>query len=210
LIDSLSSKVFNAGKLFAKKYGVDSALVREAYRQHSGIPRRQLFNAICRELSLPELTDTAFEAMSRDFTRRNREQISKIEVPEDTNKALETLKLLHVKLFVSTASAQDEVAFLSQKLGLASRFIEVLGSKDGFTKGPIHIAYILEKYGEKNSKVLFVGDEPNDILLGKAAGVLTAVRLGSHDEKTLLAFEPDYLLNCLMDIPAILETGAQA
>ena len=83
--------------------------------------------------------------------------------------------------------------------------MEVLGSKNGFTKGAAHISFILEKYGKPDKGLIFVGDEPTDVLLGKEAGAMTAVRLGSHEKKELLAVKPDYLIEQLGDLLEILK-----
>ena len=205
IIDSLEIKINNAGTLFNKWFGVEEKKARDAYRKHSGIPRKRLFDAICKELSLPPLTDNVFNQMSKEFSSLNLQVISQIEVSEDTKHTLSALKSRDYYLFVSTAAAHDEVTFLVDKLNLAEFFVEVLGSKNGFTKGAAHISYILEKYGSPESGVIFIGDEPTDVRLGKEAGVLTAVRLGSHKREDLLAANPDYLLERLGDLLELLK-----
>ena len=204
LIDSLPYKIQNASLLFAQRFGVEEERVRNAYRLHSGIPRRQLFDAICADLSLPPLTDDTFSQLSKKFSDVNRQVISKLKVPDDTINTLTALKEKQYSLFISTAAAQEEVSYLARKLGVSFYFTEVLGSKDGFTKGPVHIAYLREKYGYPDEKFIFVGDEPNDVLLGKQAGILTAVRLGSHDEKTLKSAAPDFIIHTLFELIDIL------
>jgi mannose-1-phosphate guanylyltransferase len=54
LIDSLDLKIRNAGALFERALGIPHDKVEVVYRQHSGLPRRQVFRAICQENGLKE------------------------------------------------------------------------------------------------------------------------------------------------------------
>ncbi|HZD56304.1 MAG TPA: hypothetical protein VE136_06260, partial [Anaerolineales bacterium] len=64
LINSLDIKVRNAGLLFAETFDLDPAGVEAAYRRHSGIPRQQLFDAICVDNGLSPLTGEIFMPLS--------------------------------------------------------------------------------------------------------------------------------------------------
>jgi phosphoglycolate phosphatase-like HAD superfamily hydrolase len=54
------------------------------------------------------------------------------------------------------------------------------------------------------SQIVFVGDEPIDIILGKSAGVLTFVKTGTHPADLLGKTGPDGIINSLCELPDLL------
>ena len=71
LICSLEWKIHNGGILFSEVFGVPALDVEAAYRLHSGIPRRELFAAICKEVDLPALDQEQYSMMSTRFSEMN-------------------------------------------------------------------------------------------------------------------------------------------
>lgn len=210
LIDSLPVKIQNAGALFAQTFGISGEKVMDAYRRHSGVPRRALFDAICQDVGLPLLDETQYAEMSESFTAMNLKAISRLEPPQDTVITLQWLVAQDIPAFVSTAAAPDEVQFLAKSLGLSPYFKEILGSRKGFTKGGEHIHYICQRYGYQRTMVIFVGDEPNDVRLGKQADTLTAIKLGSHPPQAFSGeLEPDYFLNHLRQLIDVLDHNTE-
>lgn len=205
LIDSLPLKIRNAGLLFAARFGVSSEAVETAYRRHSGIPRRQLFDAICAELGLPGLSDVVYGEISQAFTDHNRRVLAGLQADRGVHDTLKDLQERGLPLYISTSAAPDEVRHLAQAVGLATYFREILGSEGVFSKGPAHIEYILAQLSLSHHQLWFVGDEPNDVRLGKAAGVLTIVKTGSHAREQLAAAGPDELIESLSDLIMLLD-----
>ena len=205
LIESLPLKIRNAGRLFEETFGVASDAVEAAYRVHSGIPRRQLFDAICADSGLPVLDDAQYETLSAAFTARNRQIISELQVETVAISTLGTLVGKGYPLYVSTSATPDEVRTVSKALNVDHYFDEILGSQDSFTKGPVHIDYILSQHPVEKQQIWFVGDEPNDVVLGKQAGVRTVVKLGSHPRERLAAVDPDVIIEQLPELIPLLE-----
>jgi phosphoglycolate phosphatase-like HAD superfamily hydrolase len=205
LIESLPLKIQNAGQLFQETFEVSAGDVEAAYRIHSGIPRRQLFDAICEEVEIPALTDEPFSDLSIKFTARNCESVSNLQVEPAVISTLETLNGFGYPLFISTSAAPDEVQTVAKSLELDSYFKEILGSHEDFTKGPVHIDYILNRFPVERNRLWFVGDEPNDVLLGKKAGVRTVARTGSHPQERLMAAQPDVLIESITELIPLLE-----
>jgi len=90
-------------------------------------------------------------------------------------------------------------------LGLADRFVAVLGPDDGYPPKPapemVHAA--LEALGSERAKTLFVGDMPIDVETARAAGLSVAVvPTGSSTREELEAARPDHLLARLEDVLA--------
>jgi len=205
LIDSLPLKIRNAGQLFEETFGVSRKEVETSYRVHSGISRRQLFDAICSDNDLPALTSSEFDNLSETFSNRNLEAFSNIRVDPVVITTLSTLKDFGYPLFISTATTPEEVRSAVKSLELDSHFQGILGSQGEFTKGPAHIAYIMAKIPVEKESIWFVGDEPNDVVLGKQAGVRTIVKVGSHSIEALKAAQPDRIIGNLSELIPLFE-----
>ena len=208
LVNSLDIKVHHAGLLFAETFDLDPAEVEAAYQQHSGIPRRQLFNAICVDNGLSPLADELFVRLSKRFSAMNLEALSNpcIQglISSETCQALEDLKELGYPLYVSSSADPDEVQKAAGALGLAPYFQEIMGSSPGFTKGKPHVEYVLRIHNTLADKIAFVGDEPADIILGRDSGVTTIAKAGTFSDVDLAKVNPDYIIASLSDLPELL------
>jgi len=209
LVDTLETKIRNAGALFEEVFGINPESVEAAYRQHSGLPRRRLFEAILQDLNLPDLHDDTYQILSQGFTEKNqaaltpsnREQL----VPQDTLFALEALSQRGFPLFVSSSAEPGEVRQIARDLDLDHYFVAILGSQPGFSKGRDHVNYVLTKINASPSKIVFVGDEPADVLLGREAGVLTVAKAGTYPPERLSDEGADAVVGSLGELVAWLD-----
>jgi pyrophosphatase PpaX len=56
------------------------------------------------------------------------------------------------------------------------------------------------------NEAVFVGDSPHDIQAGRAAGVATiGAAWGAFDRETLATAQPDHLIECMSDLPGVLD-----
>ena len=231
LVKTLDLKISNAAHLFQHEFGVHPESVEAAYRRHSGIPRRQLFEAICADLSLPELNQARFAALSRQFTQLNRQAIEDRTAawavegqPTGTESLLasacpQTLKTLFeagCTLYISSSADPDEIRPVAQMLGLEKYFHqsggEILGSQPGFSKGPQHIAYALNRAAGQDAaaqaaghaSLFFVGDEPADIRLGRQGGAFTIAVAGTWSPERLAQEKPDAVVTSLEEVPVLI------
>lgn len=208
LVDSLEVKIHNAGRLFQQTFNLDPGLVEKAYRVHSGIPRRELFDAILSDLGQPLPDDTLYDSLSRSFSEMNRSALQDSSilglVPAATPRILAFLQQAGCRLFVSSSADTHEIRDIAVALGLSDYFSrsggEILGSKPGFSKGSQHVDYICEKYSLKRDEMIFVGDDPADIRLGKAAGLFTVARAGTQPADKLRVFGPDVIVDSLDEL----------
>jgi phosphoglycolate phosphatase-like HAD superfamily hydrolase len=209
LIDSLELKVHNAGVLFEQALHIPRIGVEAAYRQHSGIPRRQLFDAICRDSGLPALEDEKYEQLSERFSAANCAALCDPQtpglVPPGTWQALERLRYQGVSLYVSSSAEAAEIRAIAAGLGLEKFFKEILGSTPGFAKGRQHVDYVLRKEAAAREQVLFVGDDPADIRIGKQAGVRTIAKTGTNTVEVLAREKPDHFINSLDELLGLLD-----
>ncbi|GEM_PF-2186702 len=215
LIRSLEWKIRNGGILFSEVFGVPAPDVEAAYRLHSGIPRRELFASICKEVGLPALGKEQYAMMSARFSDMNRRVLLDPStpglLPEETPLALQSLREAGMVLYVSSSADQQEIIDIARSLGLYDYFIstggEVLGSKPGFYKGRQHVDYVCQKQQVGLDEILFVGDEPTDIALGKDAGVRVAAKAGTYPAGKLAEAQPDIIVESLTELPVKLVNG---
>jgi phosphoglycolate phosphatase len=204
LVNTLPRKINNAGQVFKKLKNFEASSVESAYRNHSGIPRRQLFDVISVELGGEAIPDEEYEELSKAFSVLNKKTIRREQIFPKVITTLETLKDRGFKLFVSSSAEPDDVNYAAQITGLKDLFIEILGSKGEFKKGKIHIAYIFEKYGIDIKDICVVGDEHADIKLSKEAGVRVVAKIGTLTKDELFEDYPNAIISDLSDLLDIL------
>lgn len=211
LVNSLDIKIQNAGLLFNQRMGLPPEKVEAAYRAHSGIPRRQLFDAILADLGQPPLFDTGFASLSQAFSDKNRETLRDRSRPglltSDTLMALEILLQTGCLLYVSSSADTDEIRDIADNLGLADYFRrsggEIFGSRPGFNKGSQHVEHICIQQKLPVEELVFVGDDPADVRLGQAAGVFTIAKAGTYSADALQVYKPDAIINSLDELVSV-------
>ncbi len=208
LINSLPTKVRNAGKLFEQEFGLSPEDVALAYRRVSGIPRKQLFASICADNGLPPLDDEAYQQLSQRFTEMNlaslTDPVAKNIVAPETFETLSALKAAGYPLYVSSSADPHEIRQGASALGLNGFFTEIMGSVPGFGKGKQHVAHVLQSQAARASQLVFVGDEPADITLGRLAGVRTVAKAGTYTSEFLVQENPDNIIAALSELPGLL------
>jgi phosphoglycolate phosphatase-like HAD superfamily hydrolase len=211
LVNSLDVKIRNAGFLFQQRLDLSPEQVEKAYRVHSGIPRRQLFDAILADLGQPPLFDASFASLSKAFSDKNREALRDRKLPgllpNATLLVLENLLQTGCLIFVSSSADTDEIRDIAGNLGLADYFVrsggDIFGSRPGFNKGSQHVEHICKRHRLSVDELVFVGDDPADIRLGRAAGVFTIARAGTYSAAALQAYQPDAIINSLDELTAL-------
>lgn len=78
----------------------------------------------------------------------------------------------------------------------------VLSTNEFFPKpDPKIIQYALKKLKAKKSETIYIGDHPNDILLGKRAGVFTiGLKTAFHRKRTLKKYQPDLIVRSIKKV----------
>jgi phosphoglycolate phosphatase-like HAD superfamily hydrolase len=209
LIDSLPTKVRNAGRLFQQELGIAPEDVTLAYRSVSGIPRKQLFASICADNGLAPLDDEAYQRLSQRFTEMNLASLTgpgaKGVVAQETFDTLRLLKASGYPMYVSSSADPHEIRMGASVLGLDGFFTEIMGSLPGFGKGAQHVAHVLQSQRARRDQLIFVGDEPADVRLGRQAGVRTVAKVGTVTPEVLLQENPDHIINTLGELPLLLD-----
>jgi HAD superfamily hydrolase (TIGR01549 family) len=208
LIDSLEIKIQNASILFQEVLGFDPQTAAFAYRQHSGIPRRELFEAICVENGMIQLREDIYQRLSQRFSAMNLASLTDKSltnlVPVDTTVTLSALHKQGYPLYISSSAIAQEIHLVARLHNLEEYFQEILGSAPGFNKGPQHVAYVMKQQNAIRQQIVFVGDEPTDITLGRSANVFVIAKIGTYPPERLWEAGPDRVIKSLSELPIIL------
>lgn len=106
----------------------------------------------------------------------------------------------------ATSIAHRSLAFV----GLDKYFPVIVGFDDTVRHkpDPEPVRFALERLDVSADRAVFVGDSPHDVHAGNAAGVVTVAALwGPFDRETLAAAQPNHLIGCLPELPAVLDVA---
>jgi phosphoglycolate phosphatase-like HAD superfamily hydrolase len=178
ILDSMDTKLENFSNVFSKMVGQGKNTmikdrIRSLYLKLSGRPRKEIFELILERLEMEKgLVDYA-EFDSR-FMKENKKNLRSAPVFRDAEILLKVLIEDRKAVYISSSMPQAELDYMvSCRLdgSLADGISGILGSSEGFAKGPEHIAFIVKETGCKKEHVLVLGDDMEDYNLCAEAGV---------------------------------------
>jgi HAD superfamily hydrolase (TIGR01509 family) len=122
-----------------------------------------------------------------------------------TLETLERLRAAGLKIGVATSKARVRLDLEAERTGIGA-FLDAEISGDEVTAAkpdPECVVEVIRRLGVEPERTLFVGDGPNDVLAGKAAGAITvAVSFGFHPEEARAA-APDHVIDAMAELPAL-------
>lgn len=157
-------------RAFARLFGGHPDLIEqivEFHLRHGGLSRYEKFEFIYRELLRQPLTAEKKAELGRQFSSIIfREVVNCPFVPG----ALEFLEKYHsrCRLFLVSATPEEEVRKIVRERKLDSYFVEVHGSP---VKKAVHNQMLLGKYGLKKERTVYVGDSIDDWEGANEAGI---------------------------------------
>lgn len=173
---------------------------REAILPFLGPPLEETFNLV-------DPTRTAqFVSEYREWNKENHDALAK--EFEGVSKALRQLKEEGYKMAIVSTKKNDMVYKGIQLLEAGNIFDTVIGFDDvaKVKPDPEPILLALERLHVDREEALMVGDNYHDIVGGQNAGVKTAgVAWTIKGEDFLAKYKPDYMLQHISDIHAILD-----
>lgn len=119
---------------------------------------------------------------------------------------LEALDALEGRtLAVATNKRRITAEAVLAGMGLSARFAHVWGGGDGPLKPDPHAIHALSRRaGVDAREVWMIGDGPQDVGAGKAAGARTVAVLGGfHPEERVRALGPEFVIRSLTELAAI-------
>lgn len=106
---------------------------------------------------------------------------------------------------VVTNKLRSVTDLVLERLGLAGAFTSVVGGGDGPLKpSPDGVLAALRAMGVRAAEAWMIGDGPQDVLAGRAAGCRTIAVPGIAEEAALAAARPDHLARDLEEIADVL------
>ena len=114
-------------------------------------------------------------------------------------------------LAIATNKSRGAALAVLDALGIRERFAAISAGDDGPMKpDPDCLVRLCRALSVRPERSFMVGDGPQDIGAGRAAGCITVAVLGGfHDEATLRVLLPDHVIQTLHELPALV-TADQA
>lgn len=203
LVDSQETKFHSLAALWHDEFGVSVELAEAKYREISGASRREVFDYVATQTGGKRFSDTEFEKISDEFTRRNIAALRNLPMVVGATDFLRNLKSRGVRTAISSSAAMNEVRGRFSGKPEENLFDEIFGTEGVFGKGPGHVGFLVQKYGIDRKSMLMVGDEPKDLELARVAGVRIALVALTHPIEKLSKLTPDLLVRNLADLAKI-------
>jgi HAD superfamily hydrolase (TIGR01549 family) len=144
-------------------------------------------------------SDRYHEYFARRFTRRTR-------IYPGVRKLLISLRQAGVRLGVFTGASRKSAQTALQLSGLELFFHSIVTADDvSHSKpDPEGLQKAMDQLGARDDQTIYVGDDPDDVVASRRAGVTGAGALwGSRKREQLEALNPDFLFNYPSDIEAL-------
>ena len=122
--------------------------------------------------------------------------------------ALESLRSSGVVMAIATSRSSRSLHIMLESMGFTHFFSDILTADDHFAykPAPDMVLALLERLHCSNDRTLVVGDTTYDIMMGSGARCRTCgVTWGNHDRATLSTASPDWIIDGMAELPAIIE-----
>ncbi len=122
-----------------------------------------------------------------------------------------SLRMMGIELATATIKSTETTAKVLAHFGIAQYFSHVQGTDNGiFKPDPLIIHTILAAQNWRREDTLMVGDTNKDVEVGRNAGVRTCgVTYGSFSYEEMTALEPDWVIDTVSQLLAIVESTNQ-
>lgn len=122
-----------------------------------------------------------------------------------TLETLQRLRAAGLGIGVATSKARVRLDLETERTGIGAYLDEeISGDEVKVAKpDPESVVEVIRRLGADPARTLFVGDGPNDVLAGRAAGALTvAVSFGFHPTEARAA-GPDHVIEAMPELLAL-------
>jgi len=188
---------------YATEKVLGEAVPDEITMAHVGRPLRQQFTEMAPD-HVEELLNTY-----RAFNRAHHDELAK-SYP-GTKETIEALAACGVRMGVVTSKGSPVAIHGLEHFGLADYF-EIVVSADDV---PIHkpdpypLRFAAEKMGVALDRCVYLGDSPHDMQAAISGDAISVAALwGAFTRDQVLAPGPDYAIDSITELPALLNGGA--
>ncbi|HEY4184420.1 MAG TPA: HAD hydrolase-like protein [Polyangia bacterium] len=180
LIDSMPTLADIAAEVMAEVYETSAILARELYLATCGLP-------FAGQLEEIYPGDPRNARASEMFESQKPARCSRIQMPGETRRALEELRVAGVRIVVSSNNGVENVDTFAQGSDFA--FDLTLGFGGGLRKGRPHFDAVSRRFQIDRQEMLFVGDSLHDGEIAEREGVpFVAVASTFSPERFMLRF----------------------
>lgn len=191
-ICSLTMKVMNDLNLPAVRKNVIKGVVSK--------PEEQAFSEL-----FPRHTHLIDKAR-KIYTQYYLESLPNIREIPNARKTLLTLRKMGLKIGVVTVKMRPLALKMIESLGMSCDVLVAFGDTTLSRPNPSPLVKAMRELKTGPGETLYVGDTPEDIIQGRAAGVRTiAVPTGMHSASELKGEDPDFMIKDLSEIPGIVK-----
>ena len=121
------------------------------------------------------------------------------------HEVLEAARALDLPCAVVTNKPHDVTLLVLEALGISLFFREIWGGGDGPLKpSPAGVLDIVARLGVSSSRAWMIGDGPQDVAAGKAAGCFTIGIPGIAERERLIGSAPDLVCETLIELVDVL------
>lgn len=158
-----------------KKLSLPKSETLKIYRETNGMNLNDQFKLIFDKYSV-KYDNALINKLNKKYfdLRDNWKKWQNAPLFSGTKSLLKTLRANNIKLFISSGSNTNDVAFRLQKAGILEYFTLVMGAEK-IPKGPEHYnefaAYCQENIQDFTAKAFLISDGPNDMALAKNANM---------------------------------------
>jgi pyrophosphatase PpaX len=197
LIDS-SDGVVDAVNYSLRQMGADEQ-PPERIKPYIGYPLAQMY---------PAFTDAPVDELYAHFRVRAAATVVASSAPlAGVDQALRELRQAGYRMAVASTKVREHIEGIVAKLGWSEHFRVLIGGDevDRVKPDPEMFRVALARLGAAAGEALVVGDTINDILAARAVPMKSvAVNSPYGGRTTLQASKPDYFIERLADLPALL------
>jgi len=210
LIDSMEIHAAVFAQILSERFGIAEEISRRAYYRMSGNPLGYQFERAIQEESFQ--SPAGMNEIVEDFYARIR--LHEPVVFADVAPALRQLWQAGYGLVVCSGNAPDIVEKRLDQTGIKGYFTAWLGTDpaQGLKKGEPHFEILRQRLAlgleDFQHNAMSVGDAQHDILVAKAAGILSVGRLNLFNAVSLQEAQPDYLIADLSELVQLLKDPA--
>jgi phosphoglycolate phosphatase len=140
------------------------------------------------------------KTLSIDYTLLCEEEVSNAPHKEGFEESLKKLKLMNIKLFVSSATPQETLNNILIRRGVSQLFDGIFGTPDS---KEFHIEKVKQLLSFSSSEILYIGDSEPDRL---AAFNSNCHFIGIGLDSSRFSIKPTILLETLHDLPKSVST----
>lgn len=158
LVESIDIKTSAFAELFCNEGEDIVKRVVDYHMDNAGVSRYDKFRYIYREILKRPLSDDEFQMLCDKFSRLVKDAVIKAPFVKGAREFLEKYHSVY-KLFVITATPQEEIREILRKRGIAHFFLGVYGAPISKTDA---VRQILERENISTQETVYIGDSMSD------------------------------------------------